>query len=204
MRAIYKRELKSFIASPLGYAFMAFLILIVSIYFTKYSLMDGYPWFGGILAATTFVFLIIVPLLTMRVLAEERRQKTDQLLLTAPVTVSDIVLGKFFNRSCHSDALVLPVSAADDELRQDGCVRADGLSVDFRIFPARGSESGHWSVYLGADRKPGALRSADVCCFINLLLFAESGWIYSRDGERVADRLYRFDCFGGSCVVYYD
>ena len=41
MRAIYKRELKSFIASPLGYAFMAFLILIVSIYFTKYSLMDG-------------------------------------------------------------------------------------------------------------------------------------------------------------------
>ncbi len=96
MRAIYKRELKSFMASPLGYAFMAFLILIVSIYFTKYSLMDGYPWFGGILAATTFVFLIIVPLLTMRVLAEERRQKTDQLLLTAPVTVSDIVLGKFF------------------------------------------------------------------------------------------------------------
>lgn len=96
MRAIYKRELKSFMASPLGYAFMAFLILIVSYYFTKYSLMDGYPWFGGILAATTFVFLIIVPLLTMRVLAEERRQKTDQLLLTAPVTVSDIVLGKFF------------------------------------------------------------------------------------------------------------
>lgn len=96
MRAIYKRELKSFMASPLGYAFMAFLILIVSIYFTNYSLMDGYPWFGGILAATTFVFLIIVPLLTMRVLAEERRQKTDQLLLTAPVTVSDIVLGKFF------------------------------------------------------------------------------------------------------------
>ena len=96
MRAIYKRELKSFMASPLGYAFMAFLILIVGIYFTFYSLMNGYPWFGSILAATTFVFLIIVPLLTMRVLAEERRQKTDQLLLTAPVTVSDIVLGKFF------------------------------------------------------------------------------------------------------------
>lgn len=95
MAAIYKRELKSYFTSPMGYVFIAFLVFAVSVYFAVYSLAGSYPWFGSVLSSTTFVFLILVPILTMRVMAEERRQKTDQLLMTAPVRIIDIVLGKY-------------------------------------------------------------------------------------------------------------
>ena len=73
-----------------------FILLLTGIYFSAYQLGAAYPRFEYTLNALTFVFLISVPILTMRVLAEERKQKTDQLLLTAPVSVGKIVLGKYF------------------------------------------------------------------------------------------------------------
>ncbi len=95
MLAIYKRELKSYLTSMVGYLFMFFVLLIAGIYFSAYQLSAAYPKFEYTLNAMTFVFLIAVPILTMRVLAEERKQKTDQLLLTSPVSVSGIVIGKY-------------------------------------------------------------------------------------------------------------
>ena len=95
MTAIYKRELKSYLTSMVGYLFMFFVLLIAGIYFSAYQLSAAYPKFEYTLNAMTFVFLIAVPILTMRVLAEERKQKTDQLLLTSPVSVSGIVMGKY-------------------------------------------------------------------------------------------------------------
>ena len=95
MLAIYKRELKSYLTSMVGYLFMFFVLLIAGIYFSAYQLSAAYPKFEYTLNAMTFVFLIAVPILTMRVLAEERKQKTDQLLLTSPVSVSGIVMGKY-------------------------------------------------------------------------------------------------------------
>ena len=96
MLAIYKRELKAYFTSPVGYIFIAFLLFVVGIFFTFYNLRQSYPWFASVLSGTTFVFLILVPILTMRIMAEERRQKTDQLLFTAPVRIVDVVLGKYF------------------------------------------------------------------------------------------------------------
>lgn len=96
MLAIYKRELKSYFQSMIGYAFIAFLMLFVGIYFTAYNLNSGYPYFSYVLSSTMFIFLVAVPVLTMKCFAEERKSKTDQLLLTAPVSVTDIVLGKYF------------------------------------------------------------------------------------------------------------
>ena len=95
MLAIYKRELKSYLTSMVGYLFMFFVLLIAGIYFSAYQLSAAYPKFEYTLNAMTFVFLIAVPILTMRVLAEERKQKTDQLLLTSPVSVFGIVMGKY-------------------------------------------------------------------------------------------------------------
>lgn len=95
MTAIYKRELKSYMTSMIGYLFIFFVLLLTGIYFSAYQLSAAYPKFEYTLSALTFVFLIGVPILTMRVLAEERKQKTDQLLLTAPVTVGEIVMGKY-------------------------------------------------------------------------------------------------------------
>lgn len=95
MKAIYKRELKSYFQSMTGYAFIAFLMLFMGIYFTAYNLNSGYPYFAYVLSSTLFIFMISVPVLTMRSFAEERKSKTDQLLLTAPVSVTGIVMGKF-------------------------------------------------------------------------------------------------------------
>lgn len=95
MTAIYKKEVKGFFTSMVGYVFIAFLLVVSGIYFTAYHLQAMYPVFSYTLQAVVFVFLIVVPILSMRVLAEERRQKTDQLLLTAPVSVESIVIGKY-------------------------------------------------------------------------------------------------------------
>lgn len=95
MTAIYKRELKSYLTSMVGYLFIFFVLVLTGIYFSAYQLSAAYPKFETTLSAVTFVFLIGVPILTMRVLAEERKQKTDQLLLTAPVSVGNIVTGKY-------------------------------------------------------------------------------------------------------------
>ena len=95
MTAIYKRELKSYMTSMVGYLFIFFVLLLTGIYFSAYQLTYGYPKFEYTLSTVTFVFIIGVPILTMRVLAEERKQKTDQLLLTSPVSVGGIVIGKY-------------------------------------------------------------------------------------------------------------
>ena len=95
MLAVYKRELRSYFYTMTGYIFMAFLFVVVGIYFTAFNLSYGYPLFGYTLSSCAFTMLITTPILSMRVLAEERRQKVDQLLLTSPVPLCGIVLGKY-------------------------------------------------------------------------------------------------------------
>lgn len=95
MKAIYKRELKSYFQSMIGYAFIAFLMLFTGVYFAAYNINSGIPYFSYVLTSTMFIFLIAVPVLTMKSFAEERKSKTDQLLLTSPVSVTGIVVGKY-------------------------------------------------------------------------------------------------------------
>ena len=95
MCAIYKKELRAYLTSMTGYIFMAVLLAVTSLYYVANCLVGGYPVFGAILSSVYFVLLIIVPVLTMRSMAEEKRQKTDQLLMTAPVSLWKIVLGKY-------------------------------------------------------------------------------------------------------------
>jgi ABC-2 type transport system permease protein len=95
MAAIYKRELKSYFYSMIGYVFIAFLIAFTGIYFMAYNLNYGYPYFSYVLSGITFVLLIAVPILTMRSFAEDRKSKTDQMLLTYPVSLHEVVLGKY-------------------------------------------------------------------------------------------------------------
>ena len=97
MLAVYKKELRSYLTSMIGYVFIAFILLILGIYFTAYNLQYASPDFGATLSAVTFLFLIITPILTMRILSEEKKNKTDQLLLTAPVPVWKIVMGKYLS-----------------------------------------------------------------------------------------------------------
>ena len=95
MTAIYKRELKAYFQSFIGFLFMGATLFIIGLYFTVYNLFYGYPYISYAVSSAVFLFFISIPILTMRILSEERKQKTDQLILTAPVSVGGIVLGKF-------------------------------------------------------------------------------------------------------------
>ncbi len=95
MLAIYKKELRSYFTSMIGYVFVAFFLVIIGIWFFIQNLFSGSANFEYTLSSITFIFVLLTPLLTMRLMAEENRQKTDQLLLTSPLSASAIVVGKF-------------------------------------------------------------------------------------------------------------
>ena len=95
MLAIYKKELKSYFTSMMGCLFIAFCLAITSLYFCLYNLYYSYPSIYMALQGVVWFFVILMPILTMRIISEEQRNKTDQLLYTAPVSVYSIVMGKY-------------------------------------------------------------------------------------------------------------
>ena len=95
MRAIYKRELDSYFHSMIGYVFIAFFLAFTGVYFMAYNLNYGYPIFSYVLSSLVFILLIAIPVLTMKSFSEDRKSRTDQLLLTAPVSLGQIVMGKY-------------------------------------------------------------------------------------------------------------
>lgn len=95
MLAVLKREFKAYFHSPVGYIFMGFFLLISGLFFTLIDLVPGSANYTGVLANIIFVFLFAVPILTMRLMAEDQRLKTDQLLLTSPLSITGLVLGKY-------------------------------------------------------------------------------------------------------------
>lgn len=97
MTAIYEREIKSYLHGAAGYVFCAFLLLFAGIYTMVLNLRNGYSQFEYVLSNMTFIYLIAVPVLTMRSLAEERRSKTDQLLYALPQSMAKIVIGKYLS-----------------------------------------------------------------------------------------------------------
>lgn len=92
---IYKRELKSYFLSPLAYVLMGFFLLISGYFFATFVLSSQYAIMFPILGNMIFVFMFISPILTMKLLSEEMKNGTDQLLMTSPLSVTDMVLGKF-------------------------------------------------------------------------------------------------------------
>lgn len=96
MIAVWKREVQSYFLSPLAYVFMGAFMVIAGIMFSANNIQYRSVSFSSTLSSMTFVFMLLVPLLTMKLLSEERKSKTDQLLLTAPVSITSIVLGKYF------------------------------------------------------------------------------------------------------------
>ena len=85
MFAVLKREFRSYFQNVIGWLFVAALMALFGLYFYVYNLRQGYPYLYYTLSAITIIFMIAVPILTMRSFAEDRKNKTDQLMLTAPV-----------------------------------------------------------------------------------------------------------------------
>lgn len=94
MFAIFKRELKAYFTSPLGYVFLAIFYAFSGLFFYIFSLSVGSTDISSVFLMMFMVLMVFVPLLTMRLLSEDKKQKTDQLILTAPVSLLSIVMGK--------------------------------------------------------------------------------------------------------------
>lgn len=95
MKAIFKHELRLYFESMTAYFFGAFLLLFIGIGSMLYNLRSAVSNFEFVLSFAAIVFVVIVPVLTMRCLSEERKQKTDQLLYSLPITTTQVVLGKY-------------------------------------------------------------------------------------------------------------
>ncbi|MCL2404951.1 MAG: ABC transporter permease [Defluviitaleaceae bacterium] len=122
MFPIYKKELRTYFTQMMGYIFLAFMTILMGLFYTMIVLMSRNANFQGVLANTTIFFLFLIPILTMRLFSEEARHKTDQLLFTSPLTVTQIVMGKFLA------ALTLFLIAA-------------GITVIFPLMVSRFAES---------------------------------------------------------------
>lgn len=95
MYAIFKREFKTYFSSPLGYVFLAVFYVLAGLFFVINNILSGTANMSGVFSSITIICIFLVPVLTMRLLSEDKKQKTDQLLLTSPVSLGNIVLGKF-------------------------------------------------------------------------------------------------------------
>ncbi|MBO4770778.1 MAG: ABC-2 transporter permease [Clostridia bacterium] len=96
MDAVYRKELRSYFSNMSGYIPIALILMMTGIFVKLYSLNYGYPQMEVALPNVTLVLLFAIPILAMRSFAEERRQKTDILLYSLPVTTGQIVAGKYF------------------------------------------------------------------------------------------------------------
>lgn len=98
MTAVFKREFKAFFTSPVGYAVMAVLFCFAGLFFGVYNLSGGMADLTGVFSGLfSIVLLLVLPILTMRLFSDDKRQKTDQALLTAPTSLTGIVMGKFLS-----------------------------------------------------------------------------------------------------------
>lgn len=100
MGAIFRRELKAYFTSPIAYIFIAAFYLYTGNYFVNYNMASGSADMSYAFSSAFVIMMILLPLLTMRLMSEDKKQRTDQCLLTAPVSLGGIVAGKFFAAVC--------------------------------------------------------------------------------------------------------
>lgn len=99
MKAVFKREFSAYFKSPIGYIVLTIFLFFSGLFFSL-SYRYGYPDITYVFSSMFTIILFVVPILTMRTMSEDKRQKVDQALLTAPVRITSIVLGKFFAALC--------------------------------------------------------------------------------------------------------
>ncbi len=122
MLAIYKKELRAYFNSIVGWLFLAFFFAFIGIFVYLFNMREGYSYIGYALSSINLFFVLLIPMVTMRIMSEEKRQKTDQLLLTAPISIWKIVLGKYLALVTLTGIAMLLVSIYPLILAQFGIV----------------------------------------------------------------------------------
>ena len=161
MLAIWKRELQNYYLTPIGYVFMGIFLLVGGVMFYLGNIMGMTPSAATLLGNLNYIFMLTVPILTMRLLSEERRTKTDQLLITSPLRIWDIVGGKFLAAAtvvllttCCTLLYIALLSRYTDVSRGDR-LQLSGLPAAEPLLRGAGAADER------ADGKPGVRRGAD-------------------------------------------
>lgn len=100
MGAVFKREMRAYFTSPVAYIYIAAFYLYISNYFVNYNMTFGSTDFTYVFSNAFVIMMFLLPMLTMRLFTEEKKYRTDQCLLTAPVSLGGIVFGKFLAATC--------------------------------------------------------------------------------------------------------
>ena len=119
MLAIYRREIGAFFTSGIAYVFLAVFWLVSGIFFYNGVIASGTTDTSAMFSSMFYIVMFLIPVLTMKLLSEEKKNKTDQGLLTAPISLWDIVLGKYFAAlTLFIAQLLLKVVRALADIRQ--------------------------------------------------------------------------------------
>ena len=95
MKAVYKREMRAYFTMPIGYIVLAVMMALMGMYYS-YMCQSNYFNISFVFSSISSIVLFIAPVITMRLFSEDRKQKVDQALFTAPVKLINIIVGKFF------------------------------------------------------------------------------------------------------------
>jgi ABC-2 type transport system permease protein len=123
MLAVFKREFRAYFYTPLGYVFIGAYYLLTGFFFFNYNLYGNSSDMRALFDVLFTVTLFLIPILTMRLMSEDRKMKTDQILLMSPVTSAGVVCGKFFAALCVyllamsgtlADSLILEITGAPE------------------------------------------------------------------------------------------
>ena len=96
MGAIFRREVLSYFTSPIGYIFLAAFYAFSAVFFADSALSAGSTDMSSMFESLMLILVVVIPILTMRTMSEDKKTRTDQCLLTAPISLGGIVIGKFF------------------------------------------------------------------------------------------------------------
>ena len=215
MIAVLKREFKSYFQSVTGWLFVALLMALFGLYFYVYNLRQGYPYIYSTLSAITIVFMLAVPVLTMRSFAEERKSKTDQLMLTAPVPIGKIVLGKYLAMAAVFTIDMLIFCIAPLVLRAFGTVPLGENYIAILAFWLYGCASIAVGMFISALTESQVIAAVltFILLFISYMMTGITGLI-SADGNILTkilnclDLYAPFEKFSGGClditsILYY-
>ncbi len=95
MSAIYRREFRAYFTSPIGYIYLAVFYCLAGYFFFGSTLLNNTNSLSGVFSSLFNIVVFVIPLLTMRLFSEDKRHKTDQALLTAPVSLFSLIMGKY-------------------------------------------------------------------------------------------------------------
>lgn len=167
MTAVFKRELKSYYTGLTGYVTAAVLLVFAGIFTVTLNLSYGYPNFEYTLDSMTLVYIMLIPLLTMRLIAEDRKQKTDQLLYSLPLSSGDVVLGKFLAAWASLGAPILLMSVYPLILGHFGTVNYATAYAGLLAFFLMGGAFVSVGLFLSATTDSQLI--AGVLCFFAML-----------------------------------